>query len=55
MKVNVVVNFNTNTIADPADILSVAASLIQQAFANIPGVSLVGITEIKTQEEEVHA
>lgn len=55
MKVKVVVNFNTDEVADPANIVSVAASLIQQSFANIPGISLVGITEVVTEEEEVPA
>ena len=54
MKVNVVVNFDHKKTADMAAIVDVAASLIQQAFANIPGVTMVGITEIK-EEEKVNA
>ena len=52
MKVQVVVNFHLDEDADADSLVSVAASLIQQAFANIPGVSLVAITEVK---EQVHA
>jgi len=54
MRVKVVVNFNSEETHDPADIVGVAASLIQQAFANIPGVALVGIVET-SEEEEVPA
>jgi hypothetical protein len=50
MKVKVVVNFNTTEVADPASIVGVAASLIQQSFANIDGVSLVGIVEVADEE-----
>lgn len=53
MKIKVVISINPAEVSDPVSVVGVAASMVQQAFANIPGISLVGISEITTEEEGV--
>lgn len=47
----VVTEFDFDEATGPADLVSTATTLVQQSFAQIPGVGLVSITEVTDEVE----
>ena len=52
-KFRVVVELDHTEATDPASIVSTSTAIIQQSFAQVPGVGLVGVTEVVEEEVTV--
>lgn len=51
-KFKVVTEFDFDEVVGPADVVSTATNLVQQAFAQMPGVGLVSIIEVTEETEQ---